>query len=165
MTSKLQRSLLIPISYILSDWLTFHIAKILSSRLRKLRKELSGKITDDFLDILLDGMSLAFCLCKGYRKNIENFEGRYLLGTSDGSVVSSAIFRNGDMETPEDAIDDWNVRVMFKDFDALNAFIFSKNQDILNSLLDNKVEFDGNMIYIFKFGFMARDLAHRFGIE
>ncbi|MBM3237884.1 hypothetical protein FJZ31_16470 [Candidatus Poribacteria bacterium] len=165
MTSSILRGLLRPIPYILSDWFTFRIARVLSGRLRKLRKELSGEVTDYFLDILLDGMDLAFCLCKGYRKNIKNFEGRYLFGTADGRVVSSVIFKNGDMKTPEDAIDDWDVRVTFKDADALNAFIFSRDQDILNSLLANNVEFDGNVTYIFKFGFMARDLAHRFGIE
>ena len=165
MTSSIPPDLLRPIRYILPDWLTFNIGRVLSSRLRKLGKELSGEVTDDFLDVLLDGMGLAFCLCKGYRKNITDFDGRYLFRTADGAVASSAIFRDGEMKTPEDAIDDWDVRVTFKDAEALNAFIFSKNQDILNSLLANDVEFDGNMTYIFKFGFMARDLAHRFGIE
>ena len=159
------RSLLRPVPYVFSDWLTFCIARVLSGKLRRLRKELSGKITDDFLEFLLSGIDLAFYLCKGYRKNIKNFEGCYLFNTADNLVTTSVTFKNGDMKVHEEAIDDWNVRITFKNADALNAFIFSRDQDIFNSLLANDVEFDGNMTYIFKFLFMVRDLAHRFGIE
>jgi hypothetical protein len=45
----------------------------------------------------------------------------------------------------------------------LRDFIFSRDQDILNSILANQVEVDGNLNYIYKFGFMARDLAKRVG--
>ena len=162
MASRL-RKLLRSISY-LPDRVGNFIARIGSRRLRKLRKQLSGKVTDDFLDLLLDGMDLAFCLSKGYRKNIKNFEGRYLFRTGDGRVAGSAIFKHGDMKTPEDAIGDWDARVTFKDADALNAFIFSRDQDILDSILANDVEVDGNLNYIYKFGFMARDLGRRLGV-
>jgi hypothetical protein len=155
------RSLLRPIPYILSDWTGFCIARIRSS---KLIKELSVKATDDFLDLLLDGMDLAFFLSKGYRKNITGFEGRYLFTTAEGDVAGSAIFKNGDMKTPQDAIEDWDVKVTFKDAAALRAFIFSRDQDILDSLLKNDVQLDGNLNYIYKFGFLARDLGHRLGV-
>lgn len=159
------RSLLRPVPYVFSDWLTFYIARILSSKLGRLRKELTGKITDDFLEFLLSGMDLTFYLCKAYRKNIKNFEGRYLFNTADNLVTTSVTFKNGDMKVHEESIDDWNVKITFKDADALNAFIFSRDQDILNSLLANDVEFDGNMTYFLKFGFMARDLSRRIGIQ
>ena len=42
--------------------------------------------------------------------------------------------------------------------------MFSRDQDILNSLLANDVEVDGNLNYVYKFGFMARDLGHRLGV-
>ncbi|MDO8093640.1 MAG: hypothetical protein Q6360_09190, partial [Candidatus Brocadiales bacterium] len=90
--------------------------------------------------------------------------GKYLFRTADNLVATSVIFDDGDMEVKEDAIDDWNVRITFKDAPALMAFIFSKDQDIINSLLKNEVEVDGNLNYIYKFGFMARDLGKRLGV-
>ncbi len=163
MASRL-RGLLRPVPYILSDRLTFRIGRILSGRLRKLKKELYGRVTDDFLEFLLGGMDLAFYLSKGYRKNIRNFQGRYLFNTADNLVVTSAIFKDGDMEVREEGIDDWNVKITFKDAKALNDFIFSRDQDILDSMLANDVEVEGNLNYLNKFGFMARDLSHRFGV-
>ena len=59
---------------------------------------------------------------KGYYKNIEGFNGRYLFRTSDNNVAASAIFENGDMDVREDAIDDWNVRITFKNAAALRDF-------------------------------------------
>lgn len=134
-------------------------------RSRRLRREIEGQATDLFLELLLVGMDWAFCLMKGYRKNIEGFEGRYLFRTADELVVSSALFSGGNMRVEPDSIADWNVRVTFKNATALKDFLFSRDQDILNSLLANEVEIDGNLNYIYKFGFMARDLAHRLGVQ
>jgi len=162
MISRLKRILLRPIPYLFSDRAGLFITNI---RSKELGEELCGRVTDKFLELLLSGMDLAFCLCKGYRKNIKNFEGRYLFRTTDNIVAATATFKNGDMEVHEEAIDDWDVRITFKDAPALSAFIFSKDQDILESVLTNDVEVDGNLNYIFKFGFMARDLSRRLGVE
>jgi hypothetical protein len=142
--------------------------------LKRLENELLGEVTDEFLELLLRVMRLAFSIDKaldlslspfeGYRKNIEGFKGRYLFRTSDNLVASSAIFANGDMKVEDDPIDDWDVRITFEDAASLRSFIFSKDQDILNSILANEVEVDGNLNYIYKFGFMARDLGRRLGV-
>ncbi len=162
MASKLKRAILSPIPYLFSDRTGGLIIRLWSKRLRE---EIGGKVTDKFLELLLSGMEIAFCLSKGYRKNTEGFEGRYLFRTGDNIVTASATFKDGDMDVHEGTIDDWDVRVTFKDAAAFRAFIFSKNQDILDSILANEVEVDGNLNYIYKFGFMARDLGHRLGVE
>ncbi|MFC1516690.1 hypothetical protein ACFL7E_08040 [Thermodesulfobacteriota bacterium] len=132
-------------------------------------KKFPVKATDWFLDFLLKYMDLTFLVCPGYSMNIEDFRGRYLFRTNEETkagrpVVAGAVtFENGDMKVdrePEDDPDQWDVRVKFENAEALRAFIFSKDQDILESLLENKVELDGNLNYIYKFGFMARDLLH-----
>ena len=161
MTSMLKRILLRPIPYLFSDRAGLFITKLLSKRLRE---ELYGKVTDKFLELLLRGMDLAFSLSKGYRKNIKDFDGRYLFTTADHLVAAAATFKDGDMKVHEEAVDDWNVCITFKDAAALNAFIFSRDQDILDSLLANDVEVDGNLNYVYKFGFMARDLGRRLGV-
>ena len=142
--------------------------------LKRLENEMLGELTDEFHELLLRVMVLAFSIDKaldlslspfeGYRKNIEGFKGRYLFRTADNRVAASAIFKDSDMRVEDDPIDSWDVRVTFKDAASLRAFLFSKNQDILNSLLENKVEVDGNLNYIYKFGFMARDLGRRLGV-
>ena len=157
----LKRALLRLIPYIFSDRVGDFITRLWS---RKLREELYGKVTDRFLELLLRGMDLAFCLSKGYRKNIKGFNGRYLFRTADNLVAAAATFKDGDMQVHEESTDDWDVRVTFKDAAALSAFIFSKDQDILDSILANDVEVDGNLNYIYKFGFMARDLGRRIGV-
>ncbi len=130
----------------------------------RLKKELLGDVTDEFLELLLKGMDLAFFLSRSYRNNIEGFKGRYLFRTADNRVAASAIFNDSDMKVRDNSIDNWDARVTFKDATALRRFIFSKDQDILNSLLANEVEVDGNLNYIYKFGFMARDLGRRLGV-
>ena len=145
------------------------------SEIEKIKAEFDGKVTDKFLELLLKGMEAAFAASKNkivsifydkfkdYHKNIEGFKGRYLFRTSDNTVLASAVFENGDMDVRED-IDDWNVRVTFKNPAALRDFLFSQNQDILDSILANTVEVDGNLSYIYKFGFMARDIRKRIGL-
>ena len=132
---------------------------------RDLKNQLLGKLTNKFIFLLLRGLDTTFALYKDYREdNIRDFRGRYLFRTSNEDVVASAVFKDGEMKVPKGAIDDWDVRVTFKDSEALRDFIFSKDQDILDSLLKNEVEVDGNLNYVYKFGFMARDLGHRIGV-
>lgn len=130
---------------------------------KSLKEEILGKATDEFLEMLLKGMDIAFFISGSYRKNIEGFRGRYLFRTADGTVAAAVIFKDGDMEVKDDAIDDWDVMVTFENHAALRSFLFSRDQDILNSILSNEVEVEGNLNYIYKFGFMARDLAKRVG--
>ncbi len=132
--------------------------------LQELRKELEGRVTDKFVEILLGGMELAFALSRDFRKNIQDFEGCYLFRTADNLVAASVIFRDGKMDVRERAIDDWDTRITFKDAAALWNFIFSRDQDILDSILANNVEVDGNLNYVYKFGFMVRDLSHKLGV-
>ena len=134
-----------------------------------LRTELSGVATDKFLEFLLYGMDSAFWLLKGYKQNIKNFSGknfsgRYVFTTQNNRVAASAVFKDGDMVVHEEALNQWDVKVTFKNAQALRDFLFSGDQDIVDSLLKNEVEVDGNLNYIYKFGFMARDLEHRLGI-
>jgi hypothetical protein len=129
---------------------------------------LSKSIADWTLDNLLTAMSLAFKLSdyfpklQGYDANIEDFNAFYAFATEDGAVRSAAIFKNGEMSVdPDPELDKWDIRVNFKDVDALWRLIFSGGTDIVDSVLANDVQVYGNLNYLFKFGFMARDLKER----
>lgn len=162
MAFRLTRTLLRPIPYLFSERGGLLLTRLW---LKGLRAELYGRVTDKFLELLLRGMELAFYLSKDYRKNIKGFEGRYLFRTADNLVAAAATFSDGDMKVYDEAIDNWDVRITFKDTAALRAFILSRDQDILDSILANDVEVDGNQNYIYKFGFMVRDLGRKLGVD
>ncbi len=159
MTLQVKRTLLKPIS-LLPDGIGHFIVKRSS---KNLVNQWAGELTDECLEALLKGMEFAFWVSRGYRKNIKTFKGAYVFRTGDGKVVSSATFDDGDMDVHERAVEDWDVRVTFKNQQAFWKFLFSKNQDILGSILANDVEVDGNLNYLYRFGFLARDLGHRLG--
>jgi len=161
MLRRITRALLRPIPYVFTDRGGLLLTSVGT---RSLKEQLRGKVTDTFLELLLRGMDLAFTLMRGFRRNIANFDGRYLFITSDGLVATAATFGNGNMSVKPDSIDDWDVRVTFKDASALQRFFFSRNQDVLDSILRNEVEVDGNLNLIYKFAFMARDLSRRLGV-
>jgi hypothetical protein len=125
---------------------------------RKLRNQLLGAITDDFVELLLKGMDWFFLLTPDarFRENLKNFKGKYLFKTANENVMTSATFSNGNMHVYDNAIDDWDVKVTFKNGKAFRDFILSEKQDIFDWLSRNEVEVDGNLNHIFKFGFMAR---------
>lgn len=127
-------------------------------------EQFRGKVTDQFLELLLRGMELSFCLLKGYRENLEGFAGTYVFSTGDGRVGCSAMFSDGDMDVDPNPKPSYEVRVSFKDAKALWRFLLAENQDILDSILANDVDVDGNLNYIYRFGFLARDLQHRLGV-
>ncbi len=166
MATVLRRFVLRPVS----NW--FKGTDILLTRLgaRKLKRQLLGKATDRLIEFLLKAMSLSFYLLKkdvNYQNHLRDsegkaFQGRYLFQTKKGDgVVASATFENGDIQVRRDAIADWDAKVTFTNGKALRRFLFSEDQDIINSLAENEVEVEGNLNYIYKFGFMAKDLLRR----
>jgi hypothetical protein len=126
---------------------------------------------DTFLEMLLYGMAFAFFLSRSYRNDniIKGFEkkefnAKYLFTSADNKVAAAAIFSNKKMRVKEDAITNWDARVTFKSVAAFRKFLFSEDQDVLDSILANEVKIDGNLNLIFKFSFMVRDLQHRVGV-
>jgi hypothetical protein len=128
-------------------------------------RELEGTATDALLQFMFEGMKWMFALSPPYRENIEGFTGRYVFRTLKGDEVASSVrFAGGKMEVIDRAIDDWDVRVSFKDPAALRSFLFSPDPDVLKALLEADLETDGNLNYIYKFAFMTRDLQRRLGV-
>jgi len=169
MPTVMRRFILRPIS----NW--FKGTDVLLTRLgaRKLKKQLLGNVTDRLIKLLLKAMSLSFYLLKkdiNYQNHLRDseghpFEGRYLFQTTaEDGIIASAIFENENMHVRKDAISEWDIKVTFTDGKALRKFLFSEDQDIINSLAENEVEVEGNLNYIYKFGFMAKDLLRRIDV-
>jgi hypothetical protein len=144
--------------------------------LNDLLNHLSGNMAHWTLKELLDAMSLAFEASrksvvllffpglKGFHENIRDFTGSYVFGTKDGLVCVSAVFENERMKVKAVENGDWNVKIMFDDVQAFWKFTLAGGNDILDSIMENDVEVYGNLNYLYKFGFMARDLQRRLGL-
>jgi hypothetical protein len=138
---------------------------VFQRKVQALKDELEGKLTDKFVELLLYGMELAFILFAGYRRNLRGFRAAYVLRTADQRVAASALFGGGGMTVRREAVAAPNATITFKDSASLLRFLFSRDQDILASVLANDVEVDGNLNYVYKLGYMARDLERRLGLQ
>lgn len=115
-----------------------------------------------FLKFFLWILSKAFDLSEDFRKNIKDFDTKYVFKTEKGCVFESVTFKDGAMEVQSGSQDDHpNVTVVFKDSAVLKRYLFSGDQDILELILANDVQLDGNWNYVHKFLFMVNDLLHR----
>jgi hypothetical protein len=152
--------------------------KVPPGAVRRLIDHLVNGLTDNVLEGLLKGMELAFFLSgsfldtrwllgdilKDYRRNIENFRGRYLFEARNGAEVG-VVFQAGEMEVVDDGIEDWDIKITFEDDWALLRFLLKGGDgEVMDEILGHTVETEGNLNYLFKFGFIVRDLLCRFGI-
>ncbi|HEX9061036.1 MAG TPA: hypothetical protein VF941_12725 [Clostridia bacterium] len=129
-----------------------------SKKKQDFKKCLESELVEGFLDILLDLMSIVFFVDKNFRRNIENFNARYLFKDKSDSIHVGAIFENSKLKVVNKEIDNVNVTLIFKDEKALAKFLLSASPDILNALLNQEVDFSGNINYISKFAYMAMHL-------
>jgi hypothetical protein len=113
---------------------------------------------EEFLEILLKAMKLVFFIDKDFRRNIENFNGRYLFCSKDHAITVAAVFTHGRLQVREEVIDNTDMTVTFKNAKALMGFLLSPKPDILGSMLRQDVAVDGNLNYLYKFAFMAKRL-------
>jgi hypothetical protein len=127
--------------------------------------------TEWFLKLFLWAFGLSFRLFPDLRKNIEDFEGTYVFKTRNGSVRESAIFKSGAnggplMTRKDEPVPDPNVTIVFKNADVLKRYLFSlADQEILQLILENDVQLDGNWNYVCKLLYMIRALRSTVGLE
>jgi hypothetical protein len=124
----------------------------------RFRQSLESELAEGFLQILLRLMSLVFFLSKDFRRNIEDFKGKYIFRSKDNSIQTSVLFEGGRMRVKENLIDHPNVTIVFRNSKALMSYLLSPKPDILGSLLRQDVVVDGNFNYLYKFAFMAKRL-------
>lgn len=162
MIKQLKRWGLQLLSYLFSDTLAKKLARLFSRRaVERIRLE----ATDDLLDLLLFAMEICFILDRSYREtNLNGFTGTYVFTAAGGPIGGTARFENGRMHASAEPSSDYTVRVRFKTPVALRNFLFADSPDVLDALLEDQVELDGNLNYIYKFGFMVKDLERRLGL-
>jgi hypothetical protein len=124
----------------------------------KFNNSLSSEVAEEFLQTLLTLMQIVFVVNHEYRRNIKNFEGRYQFCSKDGEVTIAAVFHNNRMDVLEKKIDKPDITITFRDGRTLLNFIISPRQDILGSMLRHDVVTEGNLNYLYKIGYMAKQL-------
>lgn len=117
-----------------------------------------SEAAEEFLQTLLTLMRIVFVLNLEYRRNIKNFEGRYQFLSKDGKIRIAAIFHAGRMEVREKTVDRPNITITFRDGRTLLNFLLAPRQDILGSMLRHDVVTEGNLNYLYKFGYLAKQL-------
>ncbi|MBN2528838.1 MAG: hypothetical protein JXR76_20780 [Deltaproteobacteria bacterium] len=130
----------------------------------KLKNHVGGEATEEGLKLLLRCMALALCVDNEYRKNLKDFNGRYLFTTKKGPVNVAATCANNKMSVYEKSISDFDVRVDFSDYKAIIDFLIQADVDIIDQMLNQKLSFFGNLNYLYKLGYMTRHLMLKLGI-
>ena len=119
---------------------------------------LQSELAEEFLQILLNLMSLVFYLNQDFRRNIKHFQAAYLFKSKDSTITMAAVFKNNKLKVYEKEIDHPHITVIFKDGKALVNYLLSPKPDILGSILNQEVTFEGNLNYLYKFAYMAKRL-------
>ena len=124
----------------------------------KLLTCIEERVTDDFLNVLLNLMSLVLLTDPKYRRNILDFEAKYVFKDQSGLVYVTTDFKNNKMTVRHKHIDDSKLTLIFKNGASLFKLLMSEPPDILSALLDQEVDFIGNINYLNKFAYMATRL-------
>ena len=117
-----------------------------------------SEFAEEFLELLLKLMSLVLFLNQDFRRNIKNFNGRYLFRSSNDRITVAAVFKDNKLKVSEKKIDNTNMTVTFRNPKALMNYLLTPKPDILGSMLRQDVVIDGNLNYLFKFAYMAKHL-------
>ena len=125
---------------------------------QKFIQVLESEGAEEFLEVLLKLMGLVLRLDKDFRRNIGNFNGRYLFRSQDRRITVAAVFKDDRLKVSEDEIGDTHMTVVFRNAKALMSFLLSPKPDILGSMLRQDVTIDGNLNYLYKFAYMAKHL-------
>lgn len=130
----------------------------LQSVWENIQQSLETEMAEEFLELLLKGMQVAFIVLPDYRESIHTFNGRYQFTSADGGMTMSAVFNNGQMRVMEKTIDAPDITIIFRDGKTLFKFLLAPKQDILGSMLAQDVKTDGNLNYLYRFGYLAKKL-------
>jgi uncharacterized protein (DUF362 family) len=117
-----------------------------------------SKYGDMLLTRLLQLMNLAFTSDASLRKNLANFDGRYLFKIEEEDYTLAAHFSEKGIVVDRSELEQTDVRISFRNAKVLGDFLLSPNPDILDAVLKQDVAIDGNLNYLLKFAFMAKKL-------
>jgi hypothetical protein len=107
---------------------------------------------------LLELICLAYSSNVDLRRHIRNIKAKYMFCFRDHDKHISLEIKNGGMRVFQGNIDLPDVSLTFRNSKALRDLLFADKPDILEAILKQDVEIDGNLTYIFKFIYLVRHL-------
>jgi hypothetical protein len=126
---------------------------------------LEEEVTDGFLMALLQFLRFSCCLDDYLRRSIKDFKGSIELRSEDKGIRVLAEFKDGylnpkKLKPNEPLVPPANAGVVFKDPKAVKNFLLppgglTGRRDVLHSYLNNEIKLEGNLNYIYRFGFLA----------
>jgi hypothetical protein len=125
---------------------------------QRFMQALESETAETFLEVLLKLMGLVFFLDRDFRRNIQDFNARYLFCSQDRQITVAAVFKNRRLKVREEWIDNTHITVCFRDAKALMGLLLTPKPDILGSMLRQDITLDGNLNYLYKFAYMAKHL-------
>jgi hypothetical protein len=143
------------------DWMRKRTLETLTA---KLKAELLGEATDKLLEILLAAMSVAGYLLPSFRRQLSHGDARLVFRCATGSVAAAAIIKGGTLTVESSPKGSGDCLVTFTTADAFRRFLFAKDHDVLNSMLNNEVAVEGNVNLVYRFGFLANELLFQLKI-
>ena len=127
-----------------------------------LDKEMTDEVGEEFLELLLKLFDAARFFDPYLKKSMEGFNGRIQLRNENSQIRVLAEFKDNRLEANELEAEDElkpppDATIIFKGYEALVNFLLPKGgrRNILRSLLQNELRFEGNFNYIYRFGFLA----------
>ena len=109
-------------------------------------------------------MEVAFALSRSYRLNIDGYSAVFVFRTRDERVGATAVFKNGKFKVESQPRTVFDTRVSFKNADGLRNSLLAGDANILETMLSDPVDAEGNLSNLYRFGFLAKELTLQLGV-
>jgi hypothetical protein len=127
-----------------------------------LNQEITDEVGEEFLKLLLKLFNAARFFDPYLNKSLEGFEGSIQLMDETKEIRVLLEFKNGKMKTRElkpkaNLNPPPQATIVFKNYAALMNFLLPEGgrKDLLRSILENELRFEGNFNYIYRFAFLT----------
>jgi hypothetical protein len=138
----------------------------------QLVSQVKEEVTEEFLKILLQFLRISCCLDEYLRRSIKDFKGQIEFRSENKEIRVLAEFKDGylnpkELEPDEKLVPPANASIVFKNSEAVKNFLLPPGgsqgrKDVLRSYLNNEIRLEGNLNYIYRFGFLATHLQRHF---
>lgn len=119
---------------------------------------IQGDAADKFLTILLKLMSLVLCINPEFRLNIKDFDAKYVFNDKSDKLYVVAEFSKNRLKVKQKQVENPELTLTFNNGKSLFKLLLSETPDVLDALLNQEVDFSGNINYLNKFAYMAMHL-------
>ncbi len=124
-----------------------------------------AKVSDKSLEGLLNAMAWGILLFPDWRRRMQGFRGTLVFAARASQdpkrepVQATAEFDGKRMIVRKEAAKSFDVKVTFSEPLELFRFVASRKHDIVEALLKNAVDTQGNLNYVYRFGFLVMEMT------